>query len=74
MMPVYMQFPLKKQTLRNTYKIPTPSWDVVQYALNKKLTYSIAEKCNIPYPKTAYPENLDAVIAMSEINRLSRYS
>jgi predicted ATP-grasp superfamily ATP-dependent carboligase len=53
-----------KTNLEKFYKIATPSWDVVQYALNKKLTYSIAEKCNIPCPKTAYPENLDAVIAI----------
>jgi predicted ATP-grasp superfamily ATP-dependent carboligase len=56
----------QKANLEKYYKIATPSWDVVQCALNKKLTYSIAEKCNIPCPKTAYPENLDAVIALGQ--------
>jgi D-aspartate ligase len=56
----------QKTYLEKYYKIATPSWDVVQYALNKKLTYSIAEKCNIPCPKTVYPENLDGIIAISQ--------
>lgn len=55
-----------KTNLEKYFKIATPSWDVVQYALNKKLTYSVAEKCHIPCPKTAYPENLDAVISLGE--------
>ena len=55
-----------KKDLEKSYIIATPAWDVIQFALNKKLTYSIAEKCNIPYPKTLNPDNLDTVIALSE--------
>lgn len=55
-----------KTDLEKYYKIATPSWGIVQFALNKKLTYSIAERCNIPYPKTAYPATLDAIIAIGQ--------
>lgn len=48
-----------KQSLEEFYKVPTPSWDVVEYAVNKKLTYAIAKENNIPIPQTIFPENLD---------------
>ena len=54
-----------KETLEEYYRVPTPCWDVVKLAYNKKLTYQIAEKNGIPIPKTIYPENLDA---MNEIS------
>ena len=50
-----------RETLEEYYKVSTPSWDVVRLAYNKKLTYQIAEKNEIPIPKTFYPENLDAL-------------
>jgi len=46
-----------KETLEEYYKVPTPSWNIVKFAYNKRLTYSIAEKNNVPVPKTFYPEN-----------------
>ena len=50
-----------KETLEEYYNVSTPSWDIVKFAYNKKLTYQIAEKNDIPIPKTFYPENLDAL-------------
>lgn len=50
-----------KETLEEYYRVPTPCWDIVKLAYNKKLTYQIAEKNEIPIPKTFYPENLDAL-------------
>lgn len=37
------------------FKVSTPAWDCVQYAYNKKLTYTLSEKLKIPIPKTFYP-------------------
>ena len=54
-----------KEILEEFYRVSTPSWDIVKFAYNKKLTYQIAEKNGIPLPKTIYPENLDA---MNEIS------
>jgi D-aspartate ligase len=50
-----------KETLEEYYKVPTPSWDIVKFAYDKKLTYSIAEKNDILTPKTIYPENINDV-------------
>jgi len=41
-----------KETLEECYRVPTPGWDVTKFALNKELTYSIAERLEIPTPKT----------------------
>jgi D-aspartate ligase len=50
-----------KETLEEYYKVPTPCWDIVKFAYDKKLTYSISEKNNIPVPKTIYLEDIDNV-------------
>lgn len=50
-----------KETLEEYYGVPTPCWDVVKYAYNKKLTYTLAEKKRVSIPKTIYPENIDEV-------------
>jgi predicted ATP-grasp superfamily ATP-dependent carboligase len=50
-----------KETLEEYYKVSTPSWDIVKLAYNKKLTYQIAGKNDLPIPETFYPENLDAL-------------
>jgi D-aspartate ligase len=54
-----------KETLEDNYKVSTPSWEIVKFAYDKKLTYQIAEKNGILIPKTFYPENLDAVHEIS---------
>ena len=48
-----------KDALEEHFKVPTPSWDIVKYAYNKKLTYKLAERIGIPIPKTIYPENTE---------------
>ena len=53
-----------KKILEEYYKVPTPSWDIVKFAYNKKLTYQLAEKNNIRIPKTIYPDSLDTLKAM----------
>jgi D-aspartate ligase len=55
-----------KSILEQYYKIPTPEWDIVNYAYNKKLTYQLAEKLGILIPKTYYPENIDDAIKISK--------
>ena len=55
-----------KSFLEQYYKIPTPEWDIVKYAYNKKLTYKLAEKLGIPIPKTYYPDNVDDAIKISK--------
>jgi len=48
-----------KQRLEEYYRIATPSWEVVKFAYDKKLTYQIAEGCGIPIPKTFYARSVN---------------
>ena len=41
-----------KEILEECYRVPTPGWEITKFALDKTLTYSIAEKLGIPTPKT----------------------
>lgn len=40
-----------RETLKGYYRIPTPSWDVIQNIYFKKKTYEVAQKNGIPIPK-----------------------
>jgi len=53
-----------RDTLQEFYRIPTPSWDVIQNVYVKKNTYQLAEKANIPIPTTYYPNNLEELLAL----------
>ena len=37
-----------KDHLSQYYLIPTPKWEITKYAYDKKLTYQLAEKLNLP--------------------------
>jgi len=47
-----------KDVLEEYYRIPTPSWEVIEKIYVKKNTYQLAEEHKIPVPKTYYPKNL----------------
>ena len=53
-----------RDALKDFYRIPTPSWDVIKFVYDKKRSYRLAEKIGIPIPKTYYPVNLDDVKRM----------
>jgi predicted ATP-grasp superfamily ATP-dependent carboligase len=50
-----------KEQLEKYYQIPTPDWDVVKFAYEKRLTYQLAEKIGIPVPRTLYPDSAEEV-------------
>lgn len=47
-----------KSGLEEYYRITTPSWDVVKFAYEKRLTYQLAEQCGIAVAKTYYPGSI----------------
>jgi predicted ATP-grasp superfamily ATP-dependent carboligase len=47
--------------LSEFFRVPTPAWDTVKWAWNKKNTYDLAEKLNIPCPKTFSPQSEDEI-------------
>jgi len=54
-----------KDMLEEFYRISTPHWEVIKNVYIKKNTYQVAEKNNIPIPKTYYPDNLDELTALN---------
>jgi D-aspartate ligase len=51
----------QKDRLSQYYLIPTPAWEITKYAYDKKLTCQLAERLNIPVPKTFFFENVEQV-------------
>ena len=45
--------------LAEFFRVPTPGWETVQWAWDKKKTYDLAERLNIPCPQTFNPRNAD---------------
>ena len=57
-------FSRNRAELSEFFRVPTPDWETVKWAWNKKNTYELAEKLNIPCPQTFNPrseEELDAL-------------
>jgi predicted ATP-grasp superfamily ATP-dependent carboligase len=48
-----------KKELEEYYRVPGPSWEVLRFASDKRLTYQLAERIGIPIPRTFYPQNVD---------------
>jgi D-aspartate ligase len=45
--------------LSKIFRVPTPEWDTVKWAWNKKNTYNLAQQLQIPCPRTFTPRTID---------------
>jgi predicted ATP-grasp superfamily ATP-dependent carboligase len=45
--------------LSEVFRVPTPGWESVKWAWDKRNTYRLAQELGIPTPVTHYPENID---------------
>ena len=48
-----------RSELCKVFRVPTPDWESVKWAWDKRNTYRLAEKLDIPIPITHYPEHID---------------
>ncbi|HWP91262.1 MAG TPA: hypothetical protein VNN20_03560 [Thermodesulfobacteriota bacterium] len=48
-----------RRELGEFYTVVTSGWEVVRRFIEKKETYRIAKKCDVPYPMTLFPNSLD---------------
>jgi D-aspartate ligase len=55
-----------RSRLIEQFRVPTPDWDIVQNAWDKRNTYRLAEELAIPTPRTWYPAD---VAELDEIDR-----
>ena len=51
-------FSRHRSELSEWFRVPTPAWDAVQWAWDKRNTYRLAQQLGIPTPKTWYPQSL----------------
>ena len=50
--------------LAGTFRVTTPEWDTVQWAHDKKNTYDLAARLNIPCPRTFNPRSEEDLAAL----------
>ena len=54
--------------LSKVFRVPTPDWESVKWAWDKRNTYRLAQELDIPIPVTHYPENIDQ---LAQLDRLT---
>ncbi len=48
-----------REELSGIFRVPTPAWECVKWAWDKRNTYQLARELNIPIPATHYPESVE---------------
>ena len=51
-------FSRNRGRLSKSFRVPTPAWNSVQWAWDKRNTYRLARELGIPIPVSHYPENV----------------
>ena len=50
--------------LKEFFRVPTPDWETIRWAWDKKSTYELAERLGIPCPRTYNPRNQEELAAL----------
>ncbi len=53
-----------REELGELFRVPTPAWESVKWAWDKRNTYQLARQLDIPIPVTHYVENIDQLAAL----------
>jgi D-aspartate ligase len=56
-----------RSELSQVFRIPTPAWESVKWAWDKRNTYRLAKELGIPVPITYYPENGDELTQVDHL-------
>lgn len=54
-----------RDRLLEVFRVPTPGWETVRHAVDKRLTYALAERVGVPTPRTWYPNSVEALESIS---------
>jgi D-aspartate ligase len=57
-------FSRSRSQLAEMFNVPTPEWDSIQWAWDKRNTYRLAETLGIPVPHTWYPKDIGELDAL----------
>lgn len=53
-----------RRQLAERFRVPTPGWEIIQPAWDKRVTYALAAELGIPVPRTWYPSERAALRAI----------
>ncbi len=56
-----------RSELSEVFRVPTPKWESVKWAWDKRNTYRLAQELSIPTPVTYYPENVDQLAELDSL-------
>jgi D-aspartate ligase len=57
-------FSRHRSELEKVFRVPTPAWEIIQWAWDKRNTYRLAEELSIPAPITKYLSGNDELTAL----------
>jgi D-aspartate ligase len=57
-------FARSRERLEEWFRLPTPGWESIRWAWNKKNTYDLAQRLGIPVPQTWCPRSVDELDAI----------
>jgi D-aspartate ligase len=57
-----------REELTQMFRVPTPQWDSVQWAWDKRNSYKLAEDLGIPVPVTRYPQDVDELEELAHLD------
>jgi D-aspartate ligase len=60
-------FSRNRAELSEVFRVPTPEWESVQWAWDKRNTYRLAAELGIPIPETHYPQDLEQLTELDSL-------
>jgi len=60
-------FSHRRSELGEVFRVPTPGWESVKWAWDKRNTYRLALELDIPTPVTHYAENIDQLAQLDSL-------
>src|SRR6202142_2479435 len=61
-------FSHNRAMLSKVFRVPTPDWESVKWAWDKRNTYRLAQKLDISIPVTHYPETIEQLAELDDLN------
>ncbi len=56
-----------RSELSQVFRVPTPNWESVKWAWDKRNTYRLAQQLDIPMPATHYPKTADQLAELDSL-------
>jgi len=60
-------FSRRRSELSKFFRVPTPDWDSIKWAWDKRNTYQLAQQLEIPIPKTYYFDKRDQLSTLESV-------